>query len=77
MLRRSQAALLSILATEQLLTIDIYTGYHLATAGKTYVRIGLPTFEITMDDLTLNVGLCANSYGGKSMTGTASDTGYR
>ncbi len=57
-----KAALLSVLATEQLLTIDIYTdsanaGYD----GKTYVRIGLPTFEITMGDLTLNAGLWTNT----------------
>jgi len=56
------AALLSVLATEQLLTIDVYTlGGTTGTDGKTYVRIGIPTFEITMDDLNLDVGLFTNT----------------
>ena len=58
------AALLSILATEQLMTIDIYTlgsDPSNGLGGKTYVRIGLPTFEITMGDLTLNTGLWTNT----------------
>jgi len=59
--KATEAAFLSVLATEQFLTIDVYTtnatnGYD----GKTYVRIGLPTFEITIGDLTLEAGLWTN-----------------
>jgi hypothetical protein len=67
---------LTILTTNQLLTIDIYTGQTDrpdALTGKTAVRIGLPTFEITMDDLTLNVGLFPNN--GDNEPGTIQSLG--
>jgi hypothetical protein len=57
--KANAARLLSVLATEQLLTIDIYTD----ATPKTFVRIGIPTFEIKMDDLTLNVGLWTDNAG--------------
>jgi len=64
-LKANEAALLSVLATEQLLTIDVYTaGGTTGTDGKTYVRIGIPTFEITMNDLNLDVGLFTNTTAG-------------
>jgi hypothetical protein len=53
-----KAALASILATEELLTIDVYT-----KAGVTAVRIGIPTFEIDMNSLYASVGLWTDNAG--------------
>jgi hypothetical protein len=51
-LLEQKALMGSILATQEFLTIDVYTA-----AAKTYVRIGIPTFEIDMASLTASVGL--------------------
>jgi hypothetical protein len=53
-----KALLASILATQQFLTIDVYT-----TGGVTAVRIGLPTFEIDMASLDAKVGLWTDNAG--------------
>jgi hypothetical protein len=53
-----KALLASILATQQFLTIDVYT-----VSGVTAVRIGLPTFEIDMASLDAKVGLWTDNAG--------------
>ncbi len=50
--RMQKAILLSILTTNQLLTIDVYTA-----GGNSAVRIGLPTFEINMATMDAKAGL--------------------
>jgi hypothetical protein len=52
-LNYQKAMLTSILGTQELLTIDVYTN----AAAKTFVRIGIPTFEIDMASLNASVGL--------------------
>jgi len=65
------SAFLSTLATEQLMTIDVYTsGGTTGYDGKTFVRIGLPTFEITMNDLAVDMGLWTNVHNATLNTDT-------
>jgi hypothetical protein len=48
----------SILGTQGFLTIDTYTA-----GSKTYVRIGIPTFEIDIASLNASVGLWSDNAG--------------
>jgi len=56
-LEESKAILASILGTQELLTIDVYTN----VSDKTFVRIGVPTFEIDMASMSAEVGLWSNA----------------
>jgi hypothetical protein len=57
-LLEQKALMASILGTQGFLTIDTYTA-----GSKTYVRIGIPTFEIDIASLNASVGLWSDNAG--------------